>query len=256
MSSQQWYASSILRAGQAFIKNESEVGIALLDEVVDKNPQDWFIFYLRGTLHYLNENNEAAQVDYEKAMRLDPSMDFPYISLSQIAIRQGRLDVAAALMTRVLEDYSDPSLINRILLGMYGMDGNEGALYTYQLSAYGNFIAGQYDAAVADVDAALTIMPDSEDLLFLKGISLCSLDQFEDAETAYTQAIESDPDFTVLHLMRAEVRFKQGNMAGVAEDVTAVQESPLAETLQPFIELGLSGDFSCKDFLQDATGVE
>lgn len=251
LSNDKWYASYVLRAGRYFIANDPEPGIAHLDQVVDKNPTDWFMPYLRGTLYFLNKDYAAAEADYETANQLDPSMNFPYISLSQLAIRQGQLERAADLMSTLLANYTDPSLINRILLGIYGLEGNEGALYTFQLSAYGNFIAGQYDAAVDDVDAALRIDPKSVDLFFLKGISLCSLEEYEAAEAAYTEGIKLDPDFIVLYLLRAEVRSAQKDLAGALEDVNFVRASELGPQLEPFIEMGLTGEFSCKDFLQN-----
>ncbi len=247
-----WFIANILRANNALFRDEPEQGIGYLNPVMVANPEDWFIWYLRGTLYYLTEDYAAAKADFEKSVSLQPTATFPYISLAQLATREGRLDEANAQMQKVLNSFTDPELANRITLVMFG----DAVFYSHALSAYSNFIVGQHSATIDSIDAALKINPDFTDLLFLKGISLCSLDDYEAAEEAYTQALEIDPEFIVIHLLRAEVRSQRRDFAGVAEDLEAVRESNLSETLQPYIELGLTGEFSCKDFLQNTPEIE
>ena len=84
----------------------------------------------------------------------------------------------------------------------------------------------------------------------LRGLSYCNLDKYADAESAYTQGLTLDPSFTLLHLLRAEVRDKLGNTNGVTEDITAVQQSALSENLSPYLTAAQSGQFSCKQLLK------
>lgn len=241
-----WLMANILRANIALFTDDPAAGIAYLNPVMEVNDRNWFLWYLRGIMYYMLKDYPSAESDFQRSLELQPIAMFPYISLAQIATRQGKLDEASAYMQTVLSDYSDPTLGNRILIVMYG----EALFYSHAISAYGNFIAGQYTATVNSIDSALELNPEFVDLLFLKGIALCSLEKYEEAEAAYSRGIELEPDFYVMYLLRAEVRAAQGNFGGSLEDFMVARDSELADVLDPFIQRGITGEFSCKDFLQ------
>ncbi|MCI0709604.1 MAG: protein kinase [Chloroflexi bacterium] len=251
VSSGAWYASDIVRAANALTEQEPERGIELISNVIDKNPDDWFIWWIRGNMYFLERDFEAAQADFQQSIDRDPQYNLPYITQAQVTVRFGEVDVARSYFATAVEKFSDPELTTRILVSTYGEQRTELSLYTYTLSAYGNFVIGQYNATIEDVSQAIEIAPELSDLYLLKGVAECSLGHNADAEESYTQGLEIDPDFAILYLMRAEVRGRQGDTAGAFQDFRAASETEVYEALQPYIESGLSGDLTCKDFLQN-----
>lgn len=246
-----WYTSQIVRAANALTGQEPELGIRLISEAIDKNSDDWFAPWVRGNIHFLQGDFEAAREDFQASIDRNPPNNLPYITQAQIMVRFGDIDGARGYFATAVERFSDPELMTRILLSTYGDQGAELSLYTYTFSAYGNFVIGQYNATIDDVNQALEIAPDLSDLYLLKGVAQCSLGRNADAEETYTQGIELDPEYAILYLLRAEVRGKQGDTAGAFQDFRAASQTEVFEALEPYIESGLSGDLTCKDFLQN-----
>jgi tetratricopeptide (TPR) repeat protein len=163
-----------------------------------------------------------------------------------IALREGRMADAAALMHTVLTEFPDPAFGNRIILALYGDEVPNILGPTF--SAFGNLILGQYDAAIRDSKAALAINDQLADLYFMQGFAYCNLEEYAAAEAAYTRGLETDPDFIVLYLLRAEVRTKQNNLVGAFEDVGTAQASELGDALAGLIAASQSGALSCENF--------
>jgi tetratricopeptide (TPR) repeat protein len=153
---------------------------------------------------------------------------------------------AAALMKTVLVDFPDPAFANRITLAMYG--DKVPNIFGPTISAFGNLILGQYDAVIRDTEAALVINDQLADLYFMQGFAYCNLKEYAAAEAAYTRGLETDPDFIVLYLLRAEVRAKQNNLGGAFQDVGTAQASELGEALAGLIAASQSGALSCENF--------
>ena len=119
------------------------------------------------------------------------------------------------------------------------------------MAAMGHLTLGQYDVAIQDTDGVLAVMPAYTDMYMLRGLSYCHLDNYVDAEAAYTQGLTLDPSFALLHLLRVEVRTKQGNVAGAMEDIDALQQNnELTANLAPYLAAAQSGEFSCKQLLR------
>ena len=73
----------------------------------------------------------------------------------------------------------------------------------------------------------------------LKGLSYCNLGDYQNAASAYTDGLTKATSFTVLYLLRAEVRSKQGDSEGATEDLALVQHIIAAQ----------SGQFSCEQLI-------
>ena len=114
------------------------------------------------------------------------------------------------------------------------------------MAAIEHLAFGQYAAAVQSADSVLLVLPNYAEMYLLKGLAYCNLDKFSEAEEAYSMGLEADPSFTMLHFLRAEVRGRQGNGNGAAEDLSAVAQSDIGENLKPYIEAAQAGQFSCK----------
>jgi len=242
----QWASPLCLLGNDAFFLGNLDEAISYYSRVVELRPDDWFAVCYRGGLNYLNGEYDLAKADLQRAIALGPKANFPYAFSAMIALREGRMVDAAALMHTVLTEFPDPAFGNRTWLAMYGDMGPN--IFGPTMAAFGNLILGQYDGVIRDSEAALAINDQLADLYFMQGFAYCNLKEYEAAEAAYTRGLETDPDFIVLYLLRAEVRAKQNNLAGAFEDVGTAQASELGDALAEVIAASRSGALSCEDF--------
>jgi serine/threonine protein kinase/tetratricopeptide (TPR) repeat protein len=242
----QWAGPLYLLGNDAFFLGDLDEAISYYSRVVDLRPEDWFAVNYRGALHYLKGEYDLAKADYERSFALGPKANFPYAFSAMIALREGRMADAAALMKTVLTKFPDPAFGNRIILAVYGDEVP--IIFGPTFSAFGNLILGQYDRVVRDTEVALTINDQLVDLYFMQGFAYCNLKEYAAAEAAYTRGLETDPDFIVLYLLRAEVRAKQNNLGGAFEDVGTAQASELGDALAEVIAASQSGALSCENF--------
>lgn len=249
ISQHNWYASQIVRAANAILNGDYQNGIQIIDPLMGRNPDDWFIAFVRGNLHYIQGDLQLAETDYKESIDRGPTSNLPYISLAQLMVRFGEIDAATTYFNTAIENFSDPDLMNRILEATYGEKGEGLEAYTLALSGYGSFVAGQYADVVNSVERAIMLTPENADLYLLKGVAECSLRKYTDAEATYTEGIEHDPDFTMFYLLRAEVRNRQGDLNGAFDDLRTASQSAVFESMEAYIQQGMSGELSCRDFL-------
>ena len=165
-----------------------------------------------------------------------------------LALRDGRIDAAKDLINTVLKRYPDPTIGNRTLAGLFGEQVPN--LFGPTFAAFGNLVLGQYNAVLRDTEAALLVNDRLPDLYFMQGYAHCNLQNYPAAEAAYTRAIELDPSFTVLYLLRAEARQKQGDLFGAQADIATVQQSNQQTQFAPLVTQALTGQLSCKTFFK------
>ena len=222
--------------------------ISYLDQIVELRPEDWFAVNYRGALHYLKGEYDLAKADYERAIALGPETNWPFAFSTMIALHEGRMADAVALMDTALTEFPDPSFANRVTLAMYGEECP--VIHVPALSAFANLALGQYDAVVRDTNDALAINDQLADLYLMQGFACCNLHDYPAAEAAYTAGLELDPGFVVLYLLRADVRLHQQDLTSAFEDLGAVRDSELGEAFAKYIEAAISGELSCENFFQ------
>lgn len=244
----QWTTPLYLLGNDAFFLGNLDEAISYYSRVIGLRPDDWFPINFQGSLHYLKGEYDLAKVDYERAIALGPNANFPYVFSTMLALREGCMADAAALMNTVLTDFPDPTFANRIVQGIYGDETP--IIFGPTFSAFANLILGQYDDVVRDIEVALAINDQFADLYFMRGFAYCNLKDYAAAEAAYTRGLELDPDFTVLYLLRAEVRLEQNNFAGATEDLGAVRNSELGGAFAESIEAALAGELGCESLFQ------
>ena len=164
-----------------------------------------------------------------------------------IALRQGRIGDVSESMT-ILSKQPNPTLTDRFMTALYGEEYAN--LLGNSMAAIGHLSLGQYYVVIQDTDTVLSVVPTYTEMYLLQGLSYCNLDDYANAEAAYTQGLTLDPSFTLLYLLRAEVRVELDEVTGAMEDIAAVQQSALAENLRPYLSAVESGEFSCKQLLK------
>ncbi len=253
-------------AGLTMMEPHPDLQTALdaYSRAVTLRPDDWFVYFMRGTLYYYAlQDFDAARADFERSIALGPQANLPFIPAMLLALRQGRLADAQAYMDAILTRYPDAELTNRAFQAVYGsaaVENYSGLLF----SAATNLVLGQYDRVVTDVQIMaenVLSLPESQhdeyglelaDMYALQGIAYCNLDEIESAEAAYTQALRISPDFTLLYLLRGQVRQVQGNASAARNDFAVASQHTLGPGFEAWVQAGITGRWSCKT-LQDYT---
>jgi len=241
-----WVMPYHLRGTESLIMNDLAGGIDSYTRILEKRPDDWFPYNMRGYLYFRAQQYEEARADIERSIELGPEAEWPYMWATLIAFRQGRLEDVSVFMGNLMSDQSkNPVFVQRLMTALYGEENAK--LLGYSIAAIGHFSLGQYDVSAQDADTVLAVVPTYAEMYMLKGLSYCNIDEYQKAEEAYSAGLKVDPSFTMLHFLRAEVRGKLGDETGAAEDLSVVGQSDISENLKPYIEAAQTGQFSCKD---------
>ncbi len=246
-----WITTDVLLINVAiFLREDFESGLEILDGMLAVKPEDWFLRTFRGSLYYLLGDYQAAQPDIDIALINDPQANFTYAPAIGLALREADFVEAQRLWTEVTTRFPDPRFMERILVSTLNEDASETVLVPF-FSAFTNMTRGLWNDARDDAQEVQQF--DSlaiSDMHFIEGLAQCNLADYAEAEAAYSRAIEIEPDFTLLYLLRAEVRGYQGNVLGAAEDFNAVRTSEQATAYEPLIDAIADGGFSCQTFLE------
>jgi serine/threonine protein kinase/tetratricopeptide (TPR) repeat protein len=246
-----WVSPQLMQANDLiYFQNDLAGAIPYLSTILENEAvhDDWFYWAYRGVLYYFTGNYEAAASDVERALALDPQANFAYLSALGLALRDADFETAQNLFNEVLDKFPDPNLLQRILLVTYNPEAADTMLVRY-VSAFGNFTLKRWQAAIADGDAILALGFARGELYFLRGFAYCNLGDDAAAEAEYTAGIELDSSFTLLYFVRADVRRRQGNLIGAAQDIAAVLASPQSEQYRALINASTEGEVSCRTFL-------
>lgn len=242
-----WMVPYVLKGSRSLIEINPTAGIESYTKALEIRSDDWFPYNMRGYFYFLAHEYELARADIEKSIELGPEAEYPYMWATLIALRQGRLTDASEMLSSLLNEKPDPVFVERFMTALYGED--YAILLGNSMAAMGHLALGQYNAVLQNTEVVLSIVPEYPEMHLLNGLSYCNLEDYANAEIAYTDGLKLDPSFTVLYLLRSEMRGKLGDMAGAGEDLATVQQSDLAEELEPYLVAAESGEFSCKQFI-------
>ncbi|MBN1963329.1 MAG: protein kinase [Anaerolineae bacterium] len=216
------------------------------DRVIALRPDDWFPLFFRGALYYQIGMFDSARTDLDRAIALEPNANFPYVYAALLALREGRIAEAAQHMSTILQQFPDPSFMNRLVAATFGEEMT--SYYGVTLSAFGNMVLGRYEDVITTTATGLTLFGSSADLYLIRGFAFCALGDYRGAETSYTRGLSNDASYVLAYLMRAEVRLKQGDYSGAREDIAVINASPLADALAPLSEDVQAGRLGCNNF--------
>jgi tetratricopeptide (TPR) repeat protein len=241
-----WITLDYVQGVQEFL-NKPGTGTAVpyLDRVIAAHPEDWSAYYWRGSEYYMQENFAQARLDFDQALLHNPEMNVPHAVAAAIALRQGRLADAQALLIQGTQ-FPNFSLTELIILVGVPAAANEPRALIVTVNAATKLALRQWSDVIRITEPLVSVQAHFDALYFMQGIAYCNLDQYAAAEAAYTQGIELFPDYYLLYMLRAEVRFNQNKLAGFIEDIQVVENSPQAATLSPIIEMAQAGEASCK----------
>jgi len=243
-TSNNWGITLILQATNLFFAGNPVGAISTLGKVIELNPDDWWNYNLRGSYSFLIGDLSSARADFASAIALGPTANFPYVYSSLISIHEGRLDDAKKFLTEAIQMSPDPTYGEKIIYAYTGTKVNYPNLDA--LSSYGRLTLGQYGEAIAIADRGIQVFP-LADLYFIKGAAQCNLKQYKEAEDSYTKGLELDPEYGLLYLLRADVKAKQGNLAGAQSDITALQSTKQFTLFAPYLQNPQAESLTCEN---------
>jgi serine/threonine protein kinase/tetratricopeptide (TPR) repeat protein len=244
--------------------------LAVYDSIITLRPDDWFAYFMKGIMLYLDMGDFAqARSLLEQSIALEPDTNLPYITAMLLALREGRIADAQAFARVILTEFPDPELTNRAFNALYGELREHEEFTGPYFSMATNAVLGQYARVTEEmeiVDAALAGLPGLQDpitlsdLRFLQGIAYCNLADYGQAEAAYTEAISDSPDYALLYALRGQIRRNLSADDAQADFEMAQAHDPGA-AFDPWLAAAVVGDWTCENFfdyalMEQATGDE
>jgi serine/threonine protein kinase/tetratricopeptide (TPR) repeat protein len=248
---QGWSVPFYLLGSNAVSDNNLPQAIEYYDQVLVQRPDDWFPYYVRGMGYYAEADYDAAKREFDRALELEPNANLPYSLAMMIALREGRLEDADTLLDVVLRRFPDPTFATRVLRIIFGDVDTVNRLIGTQ-SAFGYLALGQHSKVIEEATTALNQESDLlyTELYLMRGLAECNLQDYATAETDYSSAIETEPDFAILYLLRAEIRAQQGKRLQALADlrsVTQIGGETLGPSLLEHVNDGETMTMSCED---------
>ncbi|MFN8372847.1 MAG: protein kinase [Anaerolineae bacterium] len=245
LASDSWMIPQYMEASIADASGDLQGALAAYSEIVDQRPEEWFPLNYRAAMRYLLGDYDGAREDYARVLTMNPDANFPYIASTVLAMRDGRISDARSYINIIVTRFPDPSFANRIVATYYGENTN---IFAPLFSAFGNIVLGQYDAAIQYAQEAEQVMPTLADSYVLEGLAQCSLQNYAEAETAYTRALEIDNSFTLIYGLRAQVRQNLGDVLGALSDFSVVNEADLGPEFEQLAAQAVAGQIDCTNF--------
>ncbi|MCB9453673.1 MAG: protein kinase [Anaerolineaceae bacterium] len=238
-----------------YLRDNPAAALPFFTDFITARPDDPNGYTFRGMAYYVKGDYASARTDFEQAIELDSTFNFPYFMAAALDLRDARLADAQELNRTILRLFPDPTSAELLLRSAYGQSVNTELIPLVR--AFGHMILGQWRSVIADVNAATEDDIESPELYLIQGFAECNLKNYADAEVAYTAVINLDPTFILTYGLRAEVRLRQSNTLGALADVGLILESDQAAQYAPLIPLIQSGELTCENFFTyDLSQVE
>lgn len=147
-----------------------------INEQIVNNPGSSNGFYRRAEYHAKMGELQSAIDDINRALQIDPEVDFLNLFKARLLLSQNRITDAFIYAQKSLE---------------YNKDYFDGHLLLAELQ----YINGDYKEALLQVDEALKIDQFKAKPYFVKGMIFETVKDSVKAATSYQTAIEQDPDY-------------------------------------------------------------
>lgn len=164
------------KAHAAVEKKEFANAIELLNQVVEKDKNDFQCWTLLGTLYLAQEKQEEAEKAYLTAIDLKPTYVLPLVNLGKLRITQKKFEEAVDLLTRAVELKPESADANLLLGEAYLRlkKGSKAIPYLNEAGKLGRIeahldlgwlynAAGLKDKAVVEYEEVLRKKPDYPD---------------------------------------------------------------------------------------------
>ncbi|HET8912062.1 MAG TPA: tetratricopeptide repeat protein [Ktedonobacteraceae bacterium] len=195
---------SVLLYNRAQVYNgtdELEKALSDYTRVIQQDPGYSEYYFDRGNLYRKLGRNEEALQDYSLAISLSPPYPEAYFNRANVLVQLERPEEAIADYNYVLE--LDSTFIDALL--------SRANLY---------YEAGDYATARKDLERCLKLNSKHPASLCALGLLEMAEEHIEEANRAFTAALELDPSMIEAWSNRAVLAFENGDVADAIEDLT------------------------------------
>jgi lipoprotein NlpI len=195
-----------------------------------------FAFYKRGNAYYGKGDHDRAILDYDQAIRLNPSHANSHSNRGAAYARKGDYD-------RAIQDYDEAIRLNP----------NHANAFSNRGVAYGH--KGDYDRAIQDYDQAVRLNPNYVNAFYNRGNAYRRKGDYERAVLNYDQVIRLNPKHVNAYSNRGLARFYQGQFTAAVPDFSkAIEFTPtdLYRILLLYVAQARAGS-DARDGLEQAT---
>lgn len=230
---------------RAVATQQVEPAIAVFSDIIALTPEDWYPYYGRGNIHYLNNDFDRAQADIDRAITLHPRASFPYAIAALLALREGRMGDMVSYMQIIVRDFPDPNFGQRLLQATFGENAID--LDNILLSAFTNLSIAQYNDVVAETTFGLQVAP-IYDFFVIQGLAQCNLKDYEGALVTYNTALEYYPNDVILLWLRAGIYAEIGDTTHIDEYNSVVLNHDIDPQFDEALAASFSGKLTCENF--------
>jgi tetratricopeptide (TPR) repeat protein len=226
---------------------------AVIEAILEIRPDDWFAYSMLADNYYSLNDLENARIALDNALARDPQLNMVHLLSFMVAIRQGRLSDAGALLNELVVLFPDPNFSYRLMQATFG---ETYAVTILLYSSLANLIIGQYTRVIDDTGTILSfiespeefirdttqlsitptpnpdanimpmdMLPDdvpfyyAADLFMMRGMAYCSVMNYDEALNMYSIGLGIDPTNHMLRLLRAEIHFLNDDPAAMQADM-------------------------------------
>jgi arylsulfatase A-like enzyme/Tfp pilus assembly protein PilF len=211
-----WEFNAILKATDAFQRNQDDQAEELLEEVQQKDPQIYVIPFMLGESALRRQNWDRAAEQLGRCLALNPNFDNAMPGLALALTKLGRMDEARNWLQKALqinpENYRAWYQLG--VLDSRAKTDPAAALSSYQkaIAIQPNFSAGQretamalyqqkdYTSAATHLEKALSLGLEDARLHNFLGICYSQTNRMPQAVREHQRAIELDPKLAEAHL--------------------------------------------------------
>jgi choline-sulfatase len=208
-----WEFNAILKAGDAFQRQEDDQAEALLTEVEQKDPQIYVIPFMLGESALRRQNWERAAEQLQRCLELNPNFDSAMTGLARALAKLGRADEARSWLNKALQ-VNPENYRAWYQIGLLDAGSDPAALAAYQkaIAIQPNFSPGQretglalfqqkdYRGAAIHLEKALALGLEDARLHNFLGICYSQTGRMAEAVHEHQRAIELDPKLAEAHL--------------------------------------------------------
>lgn len=208
----------------------------LFNDVIDKNPDVYYGYWLRGNLEKKEGDLQAAFNDYSESIRLNPKYEDAFYNRGIISDASGDTKSAIADFNRSIQ-------LNPKQADAYNSRG------------WARFRLGDTTGAIEDYNKAIGIKPDYAEAYNNRGWAFTCLENTNAALKDYNKAISLKPGFMKPYYNRVAIKMKTGDFGGALADFNFLLRQSSEDGALYFgrgmAEHNLkSNDAACKDWEQ------
>jgi tetratricopeptide (TPR) repeat protein len=182
-----------------------------------------------------------------------------------IAMHEGRLSDAGALLDEMVRLFPDPNFSTQLIYAVLGEDLGSGAVI---YSAFANLFVGQYQRVLDDTQTLFQLIPEINrsmlenigqnspgdvylvDLVLARGIAMCATDDLEASLAVFELAANLDPDYALIYVLAGDAAFRAGYPDEALEALDYARG--FSDELDSFIDAAIENeDINCASFFDN-----